>query len=131
MFTRIFNFGNINVIPLCYVRSESCTLVPIKGDQVLAQARVGGSIHNVQTETKLLVRMDLQIYILRIHFTIEALQTRQLVEQTANNVWSYQTQIKTCRNWQCHLSTCCIFAIRNHTDGHMSSLATLVSQIET
>ena len=131
MFTRIFNFGNINVIPLCHIRSEGCTLVPIKGDQVLAQARVGGGIHNVQTETELLVSMNLKIYILRIHFTIEALQTRQLVEQTANNVWSYETQIKTCWDWQCHLSTCCIFAIRNHTDGHMSSLAALVSQIET
>ena len=121
---------NIHIKPLWFALHYLSTLVPVEGNQVFAQAWVGSFIYYVQTKCKWLVRMDFQIYILSIHLVVCALKACELLDESAQNVWSQSTNLQTCRNRDGQGSTCGILAICYHTYGHMCTAITLVSQID-
>ena len=84
MLTRCLHSIEVHVVPLhtitfLYFR----TLIPIKGNQVIAQARIGSRVHYVQTKTDRLVRMNLQINILGIYLIIYTLYASQFLQEFA------------------------------------------------
>ena len=89
VFARIFDFGNIHIIPLNLIRSQSSTLVPVERNQILAQTWVGALVLHIQTKAKCLIRSNFQIHLLCIYFAVQLLETLQFVEKTTYEVWSH------------------------------------------
>ena len=129
VFARAFDVGKVDIIPACGVSSYLSTLVPIEVDKVLAQARVGSSVLHVKTEVDSLIRSDLKINLSSVYLVVHLLEASQLINESANDIRSYNAQVQTSRDWESDGSTSGVLAINYSADGNVSSLATLVSQI--
>ena len=127
--TRFLDNGKIHIIPCSLTSLNLSALIPVKCDQVAAQAWVGCGILHIQAKVDRKVGCNLQVEIFGINLIICISKLLKCFEEVTYYIRHSSTKFQASRNRNGNSGTCSIHTIGYKTEGDMRALVILVSKI--